>query len=103
MRYALALLWLTAAWGQSAAPTPAGKWISILTFFDENDYDHLELSLSGTTLTGKLGSHDFAGTFQNGRIEGTVKLNPKETGKLEGRLEGDRIVGTGTIPEEKVD
>jgi len=103
MRYALALLWLTAAWGQSAAPTPAGKWISILTFFDENDYDHLELSLSGTTLTGKLGSHDFAGTFQNGRIEGTVKLNPKETGKLEGRLEGDRIVGTGTIPEEKVE
>jgi amidase len=104
MRYALALLCLAAAArAQTAAASPAGKWVSNLKFFAENNYDRLELNLSGTTLTGKLGSDAFDGTFQNGRIEGTVKPNPQTTIRLEGRLQGDRIEGTGTIVEQKLD
>jgi hypothetical protein len=99
MRYALALLCFSAAaQAQSVSPRPAGKWISNLKFFEENNYDRLELNLSGTTLTGKPGSHVFEGTFQNGRIEGTVKQNPNTTIQLDGRLEGDRIEGTASIP-----
>lgn len=104
MRYALALLYLAAAArAQTASSSPAGKWVSNLKFFEENNYDRLELNLSGTTLTGKLGNDSFDGTFENGRIEGTVKQNPKTTIQLHGRLEGDRIEGTGTIVENKLD
>lgn len=104
MRYALALLCLAAAArSQTGSPSPAGKWVSNLKFFEENNYDHLELNLSGTKLTGKLGGDAFDGTFQNGRIEGTVKPNQQTTIHLEGRLDGDRIEGTGTITEQKLD
>jgi len=104
MRHALALLCLAAAaQAQTASPSPAGKWVSNLKFFENNNYDRLELILSGTTLTGKLGSDALEGTFQNGRIQATVKPNPQTTIQLQGRLEGDRIEGTGTIAEEKID
>ena len=83
MRYALATFVLAAAaWGQPA-PTPAGKWISILTFFDNTNYDRMELNLKGDTLTGKIGNNVFDGTFRDGRIEGTVKLNPRTTAKVD--------------------
>ena len=104
MRYALALLCLAAAArAQTASPSPAGKWVSNLKFFEENNYDRLELNLNGTTLTGKLGGNAFDGTFQNGRIEGTVKPNQQTTIHLQGRLVGDRIEGTGTMVEQKLD
>jgi amidase len=104
MRYTLALLCLvSAAWTQTASPSPAGKWVSNLKFFDNDNYDRLELSLSGTKLTGKLGSDAFDGTFENGRIEATVKPDPKETIQLHGRMVGDRIEGTATIVEDKLD
>jgi len=55
-----------------APASPAGKWISNLKFFQENNYQRLELNISGTSLTGKLGNNDFQGTYENGRIEGTL-------------------------------
>jgi amidase len=104
MRYALALLLLAGSvWGQTNASTPAGKWISVLKFFDNTNYDRMELNLSGTTLTGKIGSSTFEGTFRDGHIEGTVKLNPQTTAKVDARLEGGRIVGTATIPDQKLE
>jgi amidase len=104
MRYVLALLCLAAAaQAQTAASSPAGKWISNLKFFEDDNYDRLELALSGTKLTGKLGSDDLTGTFQNGQIEATVKPNPKTTIQLHGRLVGDRIEGTGLVVEPKLD
>jgi amidase len=104
MRFAIALLCLAAAAAaQTASLSPAGKWVSNLKFFEEDDYDRMELNLSGTTLTGKLGSDVFSGTFQNGRIEGTVKPNPQRTIQLRGRLDGDRIEGTAIMVEDKLD
>jgi amidase len=101
MRIATALLFLAAI---VKAQTPDGKWVSNLKFFDDNNYDRLELQLSGTKLTGKLGGDPFDGTFENGKIEGTVKPNPKTTIELHGRLVGaDRIEGTAVIGENKID
>jgi acetamidase/formamidase len=101
MRSLITLLLVSwAAYGQAS---PAGKWISVLKFFDEPNYDRLELTLSGTKLTGKLGDNAFDGTFQNGRIEGTVKLNPRTTVELQGTLRNERIEGTGHFVEQKID
>ena len=83
--------------------SPAGKWVSDLRFFDQHNYDRMQLELSGTKLTGKLGNDPFEGTFQNGRIEGTIKPDPHETVRLSGELKGDRIEGTATVVEEKLD
>jgi amidase len=94
------LLFSCAAFGQT---TPAGRWISVLKFFDEPNYGHLQLELNGTALTGKLGKDPFEGTFQNGQIEGTVKPNPRTTIQLHGTLQNDRIEGTGTVVEQKID
>ncbi len=104
MRYAIALLCLASAvQAQTGSSSPAGKWVSNLKFFDNDNYDRLELSLAGPKLTGKLGGDPFEGTFENGRIEGTVKPNPHTTIELHGRLEGDRIEGTALIVENKID
>jgi amidase len=92
-----------AACAQTSSPSPAGNWISNLKFFEQNNYERLELTLNGTALTGKLGGRAFEGTFRNGNIEGSVKPNPRTTIQLHGRLEGDRIEGTGTVVEEKID
>ena len=71
MRLCMTLLLVSsAALGQTS---PAGNWISRLTFFDQPNYDHLQLELKEGRLTGKLGDEPFEGTFQNGRIEGNVK------------------------------
>lgn len=94
------LLCTCVVFGQSS---PAGKWISNLKFFDEPRYNHLQLELNGTKLTGKLGNDAFEGTFQNGRIEGTVKPNPGTTIELHGTLAGDQITGAGTVVEQKTD
>jgi hypothetical protein len=57
------------------APSPAGKWISNLKFFEENRYQRLELTLNGTKLNGKLGDDAFEGAFRDGQIEGVVKTD----------------------------
>ena len=67
------LLFSWAAFGQIS---PAGKWISVLKFFDEPNYSHLQLEVNGTKVAGKLGNDAFEGTFQNGRIDGSVKFGP---------------------------
>jgi amidase len=95
-------LFCFAAFSQSSS-SPAGKWISILKFFDEPNYGHLQLELAGTKLTGKLGNDAFEGTFENGRIEGTVKPNPRTTIQVQGNLLDGRIEGSGRIVEEKID
>jgi amidase len=101
MRFATALIFFIST---IQAQTPAGKWISNLKFFEDNNYDRMELELSGTKLTGKLGGDPFDGTFENGRIEATVKPNPNTTIQLHGRLvEGNRIDGTAFFVENKVD
>jgi amidase len=103
MRSALSLLFLAvAAWGQAAAPSPAGKWSFVARMFDDNLYQHMELTLNGTALTGKIGNWPFEGTVTGDRIEGTVKVPPIMTVKLEGRLQGDRMTGTGVSPEQKM-
>jgi amidase len=101
MRHTLALLCLSvSAFSQTPAPSPVGKWVSNLKYFDQDGYNRLELTLEGTKLTGKLGNNAIDGTFQNGRIEATVNPNPRTTIQLEGRLEGDRIIGTAKARED---
>lgn len=86
------------------AQTPAGKWISNLKYFDQNNYERFELQLDGSKLTGKVGSEGtFEGTFANGVIDAIAKPNPGQTVKVHGRLNGDTITGTATIVEWKVD
>jgi amidase len=101
MRCCIGLLLFS--WAVFAQTSPAGKWISILRFFDEPNYGRLQLELNGTKLTGKLGNDAFEGTFQNGQIEATVKPNPRTTIHLRGTLQNDRIEGTGRIVEQKID
>src|SRR5258708_17645223 len=86
---------------QSTSSTPTGKWVSNLKFFQENNYERLELNLGGTKLTGKLGTSELEGTLQNGRVEATVKRNQKRILQLHGLLEADCIEGTATIVDEK--
>jgi hypothetical protein len=59
------LLFSVVALAQTPA-TPAGKWISILRFFNDPNYGRLELALTGTRLTGKLANDSFEGTFADG-------------------------------------
>jgi acetamidase/formamidase len=94
------LLFSWAAFGQIS---PAGKWISVLKFFDEPNYGRLQLELNGTNLTGKLGNDPFEGTFRDGQIQGTVKPNARTTIQLEGRLENDSIRGAGKLVEQKIE
>lgn len=101
MKLALFLCLSATILAQSAS-SPAGNWVSNLKFFDNNNYDRLELNLAGTKLTGKLGGDSFAGTFRNGAIEGTVKPNPRTTIQLHGRLNGDRIEGTAEVVDNKI-
>src|SRR5262245_33800073 len=82
------LLFASIMFAQDAS-SPAGNWISNLKFFQENNYQRLQLNLTGSKLTGKLGNNAFEGTYENGRIEGTVKPNPQTTIKLQGMLIGD--------------
>ena len=101
MRFLITLLVFSwAAFGQAS---PAGKWISVLKFFDEPNYGRLELAVTGTRLTGKLDDNAFEGTFQNGRIEGSFKLNPRTTVEVQGILRGDCIEGIGHVAEKKID
>jgi amidase len=98
--------WITLllfSWSAFGQTSPTGKWISVLKFFDEPNYGHLQLERNGTALTGKLGNDPFEGTFQNGQIDGTVKPNPRTTIRLHGTLRNDRIEGTGTVVEQKID
>jgi acetamidase/formamidase len=83
--------------------TPSGKWVSNLKYFANNNYDRMELELTGTKLVGKLGNDSFDGTFRDGRIEGVVKLYGDELVTLRGELKGDRIEGTVTYVGEKLD
>ena len=90
------------AFAQNAS-SPAGKWISRLTFDKDNvNYDRLQLELNGTKLTGKFGNNAFEGFFQNGRIEGTMKPNPQTTFQFIGTLDGDRIRGSALMVEPKI-
>lgn len=102
LRYMLPLVfcWYAVAQTPSSA---AGNWVSNLKYFENDNYDRLRLELNQTKLSGKLGDNPFDGTFRDGRIEGTVKTGPKETIKLAGVLKGDRIEGTATLVEEKLD
>ena len=86
-----------------AQTSPAGKWISMLKFFDEPNYGRLQLELNGARLAGKLGNDPFEGTFQNGQIEGTVKPNPRTTLQLRGTLQNGHIEGTGRVVEQKIE
>ena len=83
-----------AAFAQTPS-SPSGKWVSNLKFFEDNNYDRMELSLNGTKLTGKLGGGDFDGSFEGGRIEATVKWSSQYSVRLTGNLQGDRIAGKG--------
>ena len=56
----LLLLFGYAGFAQDVS-SPAGKWISNLKVFQENNYQRLELSLTGNELTGKLGDNEFEG------------------------------------------
>jgi amidase len=97
------LLTLSLACAQNAS-SPAGKWISKLTLIDKDNvnYDRLQLEVNGTKLTGKLGNNAFEGTFQNGRIEGTMKPGPQTTFQFTGTLDGGRIRGSALVVEPKI-
>jgi acetamidase/formamidase len=103
MRHCIVLLLLGSIASAQNVSSPAGKWISDLKFFDNDNYSRLQLELNGTTLTGKLGDDVFDGVFQNDHVEGTVKVSPGRTIKLQGILKGDRIDGTASFVESKLD
>jgi amidase len=100
LRFAILLLLIGVVSAQNVS-SPAGNWISDLKFFEQDNYDRVQFSLDGTKLTGKFGNNPFEGTFQNGRIEGTMKANPGTTVQLTGTLTGDRIRGTAVVVERK--
>jgi amidase len=102
LRYSLPFVLCCLACAQTVS-SPAGKWISNLKYFENDNYDRLQLDLSEGKLTGKLGRDNFDGTFQDSRIKGVVKANSHETIELTGALKGDRIEGTATIVEEKLE
>ncbi len=95
MRHAYALLCLAALASAQSTSSPEGTWVSNLKLAEDNNYGRMELNLNGTKLTGKFGDNSFEGVFQNGRIEGTVKLNQGPTFHLQGSVEGDRIEEQG--------
>jgi amidase len=101
MRHVLALFCLALP---AIAQSPAGKWTSDLKYFDQDRYERLEINVSGDKLTGKLGSQALDGTFHDGLLEVTVHPN-HGTLQIKGRLEGDRITGTGvaTDGEQRAD
>ena len=80
------------------AQSPAGKWTSDLKWFDQDRYERLEITLTGDKLTGKLGGQAFDGTFHNGILDITVHPN-RGTLQIRGRLDGDRITGTGVATD----
>ncbi len=103
LRYMLALLFCWVISAQTGS-SPAGKWVSNLKYFENDNYDRAQFELNGTKLTGKIGDNNFEGTFQNGHIEGTAKVGPGETMKLTGEMKGgDRIEGAATLIEQKLD
>jgi acetamidase/formamidase len=97
MRYAFALLAFALP---ALAQSPAGNWIANLKFFDRDNYQRMELKVDGTKVTGKLDGDALDGTYENGRIQATVKPNPRTTITLDGRVEGDRITGSAKAIEE---
>ena len=101
-RYILLFLLCCLVSAQTAS-SPAGNWISDLKYFENDNYDRMELELNGNKLTGNLGNKTFEGTFQNGRIEGTVAQGPHGSIKCVGVLKGDRIEGTATVTDDNVD
>jgi amidase len=80
---------------QTGAPSVTGKWVSNLKFFDQDQYQRMELTVDGTKLSGTIGRNHIEGSFRDGRIEAAFQQDPETSVELEGRLEGDRIVGTG--------
>ncbi len=96
MRTALALLCLFLP---ALAQTPAGKWSSDTKWFDQDRYQRLELIVDGDQLTGTLGSSKLTGTFRAGTIDIAIKEGKDFAEELHGRLEGDRIVGTGKVTQ----
>ncbi len=96
MRNALTLLCLALP---ALAQSPTGKWLSNTRWFDEDRYQRLELTIDGDKLSGKLGGANLVGTFRSGAVNITVKQANGFSEELQGRLEGDRIVGTGAATE----
>ena len=101
LRYILLFVVCSFAAAQTSS-SPAGDWVSNLKYFENDNYDRLHFELHETKLTGKLGDDPFSGSFQNGRIAGTITTAHKETIALAGVLKGDRIEGTATVAEQKL-
>lgn len=81
--------------------SPAGKWISTLRYFDQDNYGRMSLELHDAKLTGQIDGDAFEGAFEHGRITGTLKLGPHQSARLSGVLQGDHIEGTAEFVEEK--
>jgi acetamidase/formamidase len=97
-------LFAAASFALAQSPSsPAGDWISHRKYFDNNNYQRLrlEVSASGTSLTGKLGNQDLTGNFRNGHIDISVKLSPQATLQFTGELKADRIEGVSTVTDSK--
>ena len=86
------------------AQTPAGKWISNLKFFEDNNYDRMEIVVNGAKLSGTLGADALQGTVDSsGHIEAAVKPNSQTTFQLRGQLAGSMIDGSAVLVERKLD
>ena len=68
-----------------------------MKLFDERLYARLRLDISGSKITGKLGDDNFEGTLNEGRIDGTAKLNGQRMIHFQGTLAKDKIEGTAQI------
>ena len=54
---------------QTGAPSVTGKWVSNLKFFDQDQYQRMELTVDGTKLSGTIGRNHIEGSFRDGKIE----------------------------------
>src|SRR5689334_7439867 len=87
------LAFVSLAMAQNSS-SPAGTWLSSFKVFDQTVYQRLQIEVAGTKITGKLDNGVFEGTFQGGRIEGTVNRGQDAPMQISGVLNGDRITGS---------
>jgi hypothetical protein len=64
IRHALLRDLFLCSWIVFGQTSPPSKWISNLTFFDQPDYDHMELELGGTRLTANSAMIPLKGRFR---------------------------------------
>ena len=86
-----------------AAADVTGSWnLKLIRFGEEFAAARVELKVDGSKLTGTLNELKLDGTFQNDTVSlVATRPNGDAFGKLEGRVQGDEMSGTGKQGEDE--